>query len=209
MEILKSQVAEAMAKETDLRTALRNVHEKETRLLQEAQDARQKVKGKNLTAKKIRAEINILKARAQDHEKEAKGLKFIRLDLEEDVEEATHERTNLERQLEDMKYEEVLVERYRDPIIHKFIKRMDKDYDLNEILESLVAEEGRLQDAEALEVKPDSLCKEDSQEKGEMLGPERDMPDGEDMKERDTDPNTGGKSGHRLSSSQFNLLTRI
>jgi hypothetical protein len=175
---------------------------------------KRKMQGKKSKAKIWRRRRFALKStfsrhERRDHEKEAKGLKFIRLDLEEDVEEATHERTNLERQLEDMKYEEVLVERYRDPIIHKLIKRMDKDYDLNEILESLVAEKGRLQDAEALEVKPDSLCKEDSQEKGEMLGPERDMPDGEDMKERDTDPNTGGKSGHRLSSSQFNLLTRI
>jgi chromosome segregation ATPase len=209
MEILEFQVARAKAKEDELCTVLDEAYKQETDLFQEAQDARQKAKDQDLKAKKIRAEVIALKARAQEFEKKVKALKSLRPDREKEVEEAQHERADVEKKLEDMKYEEMLVERYSDVVIRKLIKRTEKDYELNEIFEGFMVGDARLQDAEALEVELDNICEEISREKAETLSAGSGTPNGEEVKEEDADGKTAGKSGRHLHNLKVDVLTRI
>ena len=192
IEILQFQIAIAKAKEDELRVTLEGSYQEETYFFQRAQNARQEAKEKILQVKNIRAEMNGLKTRAQDFEKKAKALKSLRPNLVEEVEEAEHERTNLEKKLEDLKYEEKLVRRYPDPVIRMLVKKIQRDYNLNGILENFMVGEGRLQDVEALQAELDSIC-EDSKEKGEILSAERSTPDDKSIKNEDLEYIIDGK----------------
>ena len=99
--------------------------------------------------------------------------------------EARDERKKLESELADLQHETMLRDRYPDPVIRKLIERMEKNEDLDEIVQDVMAGGTSLRDVEELEVELDDICQALAKEQED--GSDSNSGDPENIKEEDNE----------------------